>query len=575
MGKGTIISGGTDGQYQLQINYDRVAYDAELSKLTEQITEWAIKISDKESEITNLYNERTYLVDNQFSAETIAKKTNEITSAEQEKAKLEIYKLSFEKRKEYLEDNMPNDETMSAWCADLTEDLTGEVGTVEIPGESTHIQIQPGYESNAVYNQSRDGQLLPTVVSTPAQTFYNLAMLPGWQKWKPLFRYGTITAIDGDIADVTLENIKSSQQALEINQTSNLSDVDIEYMSCNGSAFEEGDEVLLKFTGQSWENPVIVGFREEPKGCGFKIKATFNSIIPTNGGQKIVLIYRFSDGSEQEDIYSVLSGGIIEDKINFVKDPITSEIVDPDVYGSSCGTDDYYRTPESGENPNIYKRIYTEIVQEGDLPYPWNTGEHPGHTYFQESTDSVPPTGEDWVPLMVVSKIKSSLSLFNSPKTIEDCDIYNVNITGIKEYEILSDFYNFGCWQNPENVMGVPITKWVFPYAYGGADMCKVTANQGEGGDPPPWGNTTGMRFYTYGDPAPPLATAFLFLCDENGQILSDPDGIVVCNSNGGSAKYICEDEDCASGYYACEEIDVTKPYQIIRVDNIRDVTDF
>ncbi|MFK5952471.1 MAG: hypothetical protein QM498_05375, partial [Desulfobacterium sp.] len=184
---------------------------------------------------------------------------------------LSMQKLSIEKRKQYLENKMPADKTVSAWCADLTEDLSGEIGTVEIPGESTYIQIQPGYENNAAYDLDRDGQLLPAVVSTPAQTFYNLAMLPGWQKWKPLFRYGTITAIDGDTADITLENIKSSQQSLEINQTDTLTGVAIEYMSCNSGAFADDDEVLLKFPGQSWEAPIIVGFKDNPKPCTSKL----------------------------------------------------------------------------------------------------------------------------------------------------------------------------------------------------------------------------------------------------------------------------------------------------------------
>jgi len=239
MGKGTIISGGTDGQYQVQKNYNRTAYDAELSKLTSQILAYTIKITETEDEKT--------------------------------KAVLKISKLSFEKRKQYLENNMPADETISAWCADLTEDLTGIVGTVEIPGETAFIQIQPGYESNAVYNIPRDGQLLPLVVATPAQAFYNLATMPGWQKWKPLFRYGTITAIDGDTASVAVEGITSSQQSLVINQTDSLSDVAIEYMNCNGGAFEIDDEVLLKFEGQAWDSPVIVGFKDNPKACDTRV----------------------------------------------------------------------------------------------------------------------------------------------------------------------------------------------------------------------------------------------------------------------------------------------------------------
>jgi hypothetical protein len=102
---------------------------------------------------------------------------------------------------------------------------------------------------------------------TPAQAFYSLAMLPGWQKWKPTYRYGTITAISGDTADVAMDEAESSQQSLEINQASGLLNVPIEYMSCKGAAFEAGDEVLVKFTGQDWNNPTIIGFKDNPVAC--------------------------------------------------------------------------------------------------------------------------------------------------------------------------------------------------------------------------------------------------------------------------------------------------------------------
>jgi len=180
---------------------------------------------------------------------------------------LKIQKLSYQKRLEYIIENMPDDYITSVWCADLTEDLTGSVGTIETPGEIGALQIQPGYDSNAAYTQTRDGQLTPTVCMTPAQTFYNLAMLPGWQKWKPVFRYATITSVSGDTANITMDATESSQQDLNINQAGQLSNVAIEYMDCNGAAFEADDEVLVKFEGQDWANPKIIGFKSNPKPC--------------------------------------------------------------------------------------------------------------------------------------------------------------------------------------------------------------------------------------------------------------------------------------------------------------------
>jgi len=230
MGKGTIVSGGTDGNYQLQVNYNTDRATAEIAALNAKITELQALLPD----------------------DIIALK---ITSCE--------------KRIEYLNNNIPADPTQQAWCADLTEDLSGEVGTIEVPGEVGTVLIQPGYSGNAVYNSARDGQLFPSVVTKPAQTFYNLAMLPGWQKWKPTFRFGTITDINfvADTADVTLDAATSSQKSINVNQASALSDVVIDYLACNADAFTIGDKVLIKFTDQNWANPVIIGFKDNPRAC--------------------------------------------------------------------------------------------------------------------------------------------------------------------------------------------------------------------------------------------------------------------------------------------------------------------
>jgi hypothetical protein len=269
MGKGTIISGGDGGQYQVQINFNRDRYDAMVAALAAEISAFDAKISDKQTEIEILeaaYRDLQQL--SEITQEQLYQKSSEIGKAQSEKSLLELQQKALEKKKETLESGMPDNETVSAWCADLTEDLTGEVGTIEVPGERGIVQIQPGYEGNAAYNGTRDGQILPIIAATTAQAFYNLAMLPGWQKWKPLFRYATIDTINDDgTANISLETAESSQQSLDINQSSSIDNVTIEYMDCNESAFESGDSVLVKFTGQDWDNPVVVGFKDNPKSC--------------------------------------------------------------------------------------------------------------------------------------------------------------------------------------------------------------------------------------------------------------------------------------------------------------------
>lgn len=167
----------------------------------------------------------------------------------------------------------------SAWCADLTEDLSGSVGIIEIAGDRDKgINIQPGYEGNAAYNATRDGELYlvpqaPSKEGHQAGVYWNWAMRPGWQKWKPNYRYGTITGIDyeADTCDVVLDACLATDtpdgKEMDVNQSSSLSGVTIEYMSCNSAAFEVGDEVLVKFEENEWGGAKVIGFKEEPKGC--------------------------------------------------------------------------------------------------------------------------------------------------------------------------------------------------------------------------------------------------------------------------------------------------------------------
>jgi|GEM_PF-4764971 len=238
MGKGTIVSHIADGQYSVVVNYAREKYEATISKLAENIASLTTKLYTELQAGTEEYNV----------------------------AKLQLAAL--QKEKSNLENSFPEDKTIEAWCADFTKDLSGVVKTVEVPGESAAIQISPGYNGAAEYVASEAGQLVPTVTQGAAQTFYNLAILPGWQKWKPTFRYGIITSKTGDVCNVNLEAAQSSQQHLNVNQSTTLSNVQIDYMTCNGAAFSVGDVVLVKFVGQNWNEPRVIGFKKNPKPCG-------------------------------------------------------------------------------------------------------------------------------------------------------------------------------------------------------------------------------------------------------------------------------------------------------------------
>lgn len=245
MGKGEIKSGGEDGLYTVELLYSEINYSATMSALDAKI-----------ADLTAKYN--AFPVD--------------LTKAQEREKKIVLLsKLAMEKRKASLQSSKIDDseKTIDAWCADFTEDLTGIVGTVEVPGEKQLVQIRPAFEGRADYSADRDGQLQQLTAMDYAGVYYNLAMLPGWQKWRPTYRYGTISNIDEstDTCDVALDYITSTQQGLGVNQSSSLSNVTVEYMDCNAKAFEDGDEVLVMFDNYDWNLPKVIGFKENPKPC--------------------------------------------------------------------------------------------------------------------------------------------------------------------------------------------------------------------------------------------------------------------------------------------------------------------
>jgi hypothetical protein len=177
-------------------------------------------------------------------------------------------------------------ETRNAWCADLTEDREpgSLVSTLEIPGDSSLILIAPG----AVEPSNDDGYLAAREIMSPAQAFFNAAILPGWAKFLPTYRWGTLTAVnyDDDTATVQLADATLTGQRLSVNQESTLTDIPVVYMTCDSSTFEAGDRVVVQFQGQDWSDPRVVGYLDNPRPCNWVcrgstgVTAIFESMVP-------------------------------------------------------------------------------------------------------------------------------------------------------------------------------------------------------------------------------------------------------------------------------------------------------
>lgn len=286
MGKGIITSGGSQGLYTVTLELSRERIVAAIAKMTsgiaeleERITVIEALIDAKEAEIAALAaqiaiyeaDKEKYQREYAAALEDMVKLIASRDAYVHQKNMANLQKTALAARIAYLGRATPTDPSVAAWCADLTEDLTGSVGTIEVPGERGAVIIQPGHNGNAAYAAARDGQLQPSIAGDSAAVFYNLAMLPGWQKWKPTYRVGVITALDtdADTCSVTLDEALSSAQGLNINQGVNLSNVPIIYMTCNASAFVVGDRVVVKFTAQDFTTPTVVGFESNPRGCGW------------------------------------------------------------------------------------------------------------------------------------------------------------------------------------------------------------------------------------------------------------------------------------------------------------------
>ena len=212
----------------------------------------------------------------------------------------------------------------SAWCADLTEDLPPDtlVGLL-IPGDERYTEppiVRPAFADRAAYVAARDGILAPVVPGAPASYARNTVLLPGRQRWLPRHRIGTIVAVSGDSCVVTLADQRSSRQQLPTvpleggpleGDPVTLHDVPIEYMDCNGAAFEAGDRVMVTFPAQTWESARVVGFYSNPRPCnsaGMELHNAFVQITAPLSDGPFNLETGYSNSVDKSGSFSLIYG---------------------------------------------------------------------------------------------------------------------------------------------------------------------------------------------------------------------------------------------------------------------------
>ena len=307
MGQADILGNLGDGLYTILVKRNRALLDAQLARIADalakfgdQKTELQPEIDELQSALDAILTELDALIDaydpeaedHEQSLDAINAKMVEASEAatplrvgKRNMAMLDLDVAALTARQNRLNElayNIDND-MRSAWCADLSDELTGTVSTMEVIGQPTHILIAP--QQRGTGENLPHGALTPILPMSPAQAAFNWAILPGWQKFRPTYRTGEIVTLDqsADTCTVVLDGAWSVAQQLHVNQgTGELADVPVEYMTCNAAAFEVGDKVVVEFTEQKWEQPVVVGFVTEPKPCGLaRFAVRVGAIHPT------------------------------------------------------------------------------------------------------------------------------------------------------------------------------------------------------------------------------------------------------------------------------------------------------
>ena len=352
MTKGVITANNGEAEYTVQLEYDTSYLQEIIDKLQKQLVDltqplldaqntYDAAVSNREAKYIELDNaiavagnDGAALAENEevralLKALALANQTVNANFAEWKLLKLNNAAIARQKTQYENTRDAAQPSPSAFYCADYTDDLIvgAEVIIMLVPGENAGapLAIYPAYEGEdvehsnpargALWNRNDDGQLVPPLAMTPEACYYNLAVLPGWQRWLPRYRHATITAIDynANTADIDLDDAYSSVTIEGVGGNYNvnrdnshpmrLEDVPIVYMQCNAQAFVEGDRVVVEFTTvveppprrplnklveynpdelislndpesletasfeENWDDPKIIGFIEQPKKC--------------------------------------------------------------------------------------------------------------------------------------------------------------------------------------------------------------------------------------------------------------------------------------------------------------------
>ena len=144
-------------------------------------------------------------------------------------------------------------------------------------------------------NSNGNQEIQPAISSGAMAIAYNLCAMPAFQKWSPRYKTAIISNIDkvNDTCKIsfTQEHQKSSlksytQDTYNIVQEQTIDNVPVDYMTCNASAFETGDRVIVNFNSD-WATPKVMGFLDNPRRCGGYVLCSPSSTAGAIGRKQI------------------------------------------------------------------------------------------------------------------------------------------------------------------------------------------------------------------------------------------------------------------------------------------------
>lgn len=324
MGKAQILSHLGDGQYSIIYFKDVAISEARKKELEKQINDLQIKAYGSQSDsIDNLLQDAnlTYLTKSQEFLDALDAWANcaktvppcpDISSLKSlvktlanERAQLGVKVAEYEMlmasiktailaaqaELAHLSNTAEPQEVRTAWCVDYPPDgvphsVMAIVGTAETYGAkrhpeggvylpSPHVNILPHYGNQAGYNIDRDHRIMPISSQSVATAINNIALFLHAMTNNPDYAVGVLSNKDetGNTGTVTLygKTPVSNQPAfwpfIPGQFSVVLNGVPIVYQTCGARAFENGDEVVVKFAGLHRASPTVIGFAEMPKEC--------------------------------------------------------------------------------------------------------------------------------------------------------------------------------------------------------------------------------------------------------------------------------------------------------------------